>query len=395
MSQRAGDVTDQDVLRVLPDIRRVARSLAGDSARDVVQETVLRLLLEKQRLRRAGLRRYAEVTAHHLAVNELRDQRGGRQPDWHPADTDFSPDPHDATVRHLEHDAVLAALRQLPVTERELLLANILDERSTSRLAVEADVSAQAIALRLLRVRARLRVGTLVAYRRVTLPTERCLPVLLALSTRDQRQQRFMHAARHLGACPTCAELVPALTTRRRRLLTPLPWLVAGSLLACLRRARRPMQLAVGAGAVGAVTVAAALAVAGGGRPPQAPAPASPSAVIRGQMDTAVGTVLFGADSAVLDTRAEHVIAAAATRVQTMRATRLRVVGYTDASGGVQYDMALSAARAEAVARALRTTLGPTVAIVTLGAGSSHPFATNATAPGRAQNRRVTVTTIS
>ena len=72
--------------------------------------------------------------------------------------------------------------------------------------------------------------------------------------------------------------------------------------------------------------------------------------------------------------------------------TRLNVVGHTDSTGSRDLNMKLSRDRADAVAAQL---IGQGVAgsrISTTGVGPDQPVATNSTAAGKAQNRRVTIT---
>lgn len=73
----------------------------------------------------------------------------------------------------------------------------------------------------------------------------------------------------------------------------------------------------------------------------------------------------------------------------------VRIVGHTDdqAIGGGPFkdNQALSVARAEAVAKILSSALTEPGRIAVEGRGSSEPIASNATAEGRAQNRRVEV----
>jgi OOP family OmpA-OmpF porin len=70
----------------------------------------------------------------------------------------------------------------------------------------------------------------------------------------------------------------------------------------------------------------------------------------------------------------------------------VELVGHTDASGNAQANTALSLARAEATRAALIAQFGIDPArITTRGAGPLEPIATNDTAEGRAQNRRVEV----
>jgi hypothetical protein len=67
------------------------------------------------------------------------------------------------------------------------------------------------------------RLEYLLALRRVKLPTPRCRPVLLALSTGDKRRQAATHSSTHLLHCPTCASLSDPLLRRRRPLAALLP----------------------------------------------------------------------------------------------------------------------------------------------------------------------------
>ena len=80
-----------------------------------------------------------------------------------------------------------------------------------------------AMAMRLARARANLRLEFLLAFRRVKLPTDRCRAVLLALSNGDRRRQAMLDAPAHLASCPTCADLAEPLTRRNRRVVA---WLL-------------------------------------------------------------------------------------------------------------------------------------------------------------------------
>lgn len=68
----------------------------------------------------------------------------------------------------------------------------------------------------------------------------------------------------------------------------------------------------------------------------------------------------------------------------------VRVEGHTDSSGKDDYNLALSERRATVVALALRKT-GAAISMTIKGYGKSRPVADNATAAGRAENRRVAV----
>lgn len=70
----------------------------------------------------------------------------------------------------------------------------------------------------------------------------------------------------------------------------------------------------------------------------------------------------------------------------------MKVVGHTDSTASPSYNLDLSHRRAQAVATALKplvTVAGATFSID--GKGETQPVASNATAEGRAENRRVSI----
>lgn len=67
-----------------------------------------------------------------------------------------------------------------------------------------------------------------------------------------------------------------------------------------------------------------------------------------------VAVVFFTEDSAAMEPTAEAVVAEAARQAQAQPATAVSVMGFSDPDGGRAYNRALSSARAEAVAEALR-----------------------------------------
>ena len=68
---------------------------------------------------------------------------------------------------------------------------------------------------------------------------------------------------------------------------------------------------------------------------------------------------------------------------------KVYVNGYCDAIGGVKYNLRLSERRAEAVANYLEDKGIPASQLIPQGFGKTDFVATNRTAEGRAQNRRV------
>lgn len=103
---------------------------------------------------------------------------------------------------------------------------------------------------------------------------------------------------------------------------------------------------------------------------------------------------LFPAGSATPGAQAEPLLGAVAEALRP-EGGRLRVLGYADDRPvrTVLFPSAfkLTAARAEAVRAVLGKALGPAVPVSAEGRGAADPLAANATAEGRAQNRRVEV----
>ncbi len=85
---------------------------------------------------------------------------------------------------------------RLSERERETLLAHEVAGQDTRSLAGELGSTAGAVAAQLNRTRARLRVEYLLALEQAEPPTDRCRPVLLALSSGDRRRQREVDAGR-------------------------------------------------------------------------------------------------------------------------------------------------------------------------------------------------------
>lgn len=104
------------------------------------------------------------------------------------------------------------------------------------------------------------------------------------------------------------------------------------------------------------------------------------------------GTVLFDRDSAVLRPAARTLVVRLARTLRDTRTGTLTVLGFTDNLGSAQLGIALSRARAEAVAAVFRTELAATgIAITAEGRGEANPVAPNDTEANRAKNRRVEI----
>jgi outer membrane protein OmpA-like peptidoglycan-associated protein len=102
----------------------------------------------------------------------------------------------------------------------------------------------------------------------------------------------------------------------------------------------------------------------------------------------------FASGSAKLNPAAGAQLDQVVEFAEAQKETSLQITGYTDDRGDAQKNVALSAARAEAVKAYL---VGKGVAaerLITRGLGSANPVADNKTAEGRAMNRRVEITSV-
>jgi len=106
------------------------------------------------------------------------------------------------------------------------------------------------------------------------------------------------------------------------------------------------------------------------------------------------GNVTFALDSASLNTDFHSVLNKVGETLREYDKTVIEVAGHTDSSGSDQYNQQLSEKRANAVAQYLSAQGVPAARMVTVGAGESHPVASNDTPEGRAQNRRVEITIV-
>lgn len=100
--------------------------------------------------------------------------------------------------------------------------------------------------------------------------------------------------------------------------------------------------------------------------------------------------VNFASNSAVLDPTSTEILDKVANAVQyNPSGYRLEVAGYTSSTGTRAHNMKLSQQRAEAVVAYLVSKGVPASMLVAKGYGPDNPIDTNATAAGRANNRRV------
>ena len=213
---------EDSITDLLPLVRRVVAAKVRDPhlVDDLVQETLVRVMAARTRVEADTLAPYATVTARNLIASLARSDDRARRMAHLLADDDPAEHPEDEVLRQEQNAAVKDALARLNPAEREMLLAHEVQGRDTATLAAGHGSTPGAIAARLSRARAKLRVEYLLAHGRAEPPTDRCRPVLLALSTGDRRRQRELDAGGHLLGCDFCAGISGPLLDRHATVAT-------------------------------------------------------------------------------------------------------------------------------------------------------------------------------
>lgn len=104
------------------------------------------------------------------------------------------------------------------------------------------------------------------------------------------------------------------------------------------------------------------------------------------------GNITFATDSADIASSFYTPLNNLAGSFRQYNQNSIEIVGHTDSTGNHAYNMGLSQRRAQSVANYLMAQGVDASRLSTRGAGPDQPVASNATADGRAQNRRVEVT---
>jgi outer membrane protein OmpA-like peptidoglycan-associated protein len=107
------------------------------------------------------------------------------------------------------------------------------------------------------------------------------------------------------------------------------------------------------------------------------------------------GNITFDSNDASLKSSFQPVLNSIAKVITEYNKTMVQINGYTDSTGSAATNNALSLRRANAISNYLRLQGVDGNRIVTDGLGSSNPIASNATAAGREQNRRVEIVLIN
>lgn len=104
--------------------------------------------------------------------------------------------------------------------------------------------------------------------------------------------------------------------------------------------------------------------------------------------------ILFATDSATLTGTLRSDLAVLARHLNKYPNSTVQVLGHTDNVGDAGYNLNLSRQRAQAVSSVLISNGVSSGRVASIGRGESQPVATNLTADGRAQNRRVEIVII-
>lgn len=118
-----------------------------------------------------------------------------------------------------------------------------------------------------------------------------------------------------------------------------------------------------------------------------APEPAQDEVIVLSDL----GGVLFATGSAELSAESKDLLADIANRLISQNLVSVKVVGFTDSVGSEASNQALSERRARSVADFLESQGVPGDKLAQQGMGESNPVGDNATAEGRAANRRVEI----
>lgn len=102
--------------------------------------------------------------------------------------------------------------------------------------------------------------------------------------------------------------------------------------------------------------------------------------------------VTFDSSSSTLKPAGANTLTGVAMVLKEYPKTAVNVVGYTDSTGSQDLNMRLSQQRADSVASALIVQGVEASRVHTQGMGPANPIASNSTAEGKAQNRRVEIT---
>ncbi len=209
--------SDAELAALGRSIRRALRRRGADAATadDVSQEAITRLLTSGRALDADARLPWSIVTAQNLLTDLYRRSArrllhryqfaGAASP---------PPQPEDVYEARQAAEAVHRVIASLNAQDRGQFLDHA-DGASVIDLARASGTTAPALAARMYRTRARLRLDYLLAVEQRTLSSEECRRVLLAVSASDSRRQRAAGVPHHIARCPDCAEMAEQLRMHR------------------------------------------------------------------------------------------------------------------------------------------------------------------------------------
>ena len=107
------------------------------------------------------------------------------------------------------------------------------------------------------------------------------------------------------------------------------------------------------------------------------------------------GNITFDSNESIVKSSFKPVLDSIAKVLVEYNKTMVNVAGYTDSTGTASLNKKLSGERADAVANYLIMKGVASTRVNSAGYGSSNPIASNSTAAGREQNRRVEISLIN
>jgi outer membrane protein OmpA-like peptidoglycan-associated protein len=106
------------------------------------------------------------------------------------------------------------------------------------------------------------------------------------------------------------------------------------------------------------------------------------------------GNVTFAFNSGDISAQFYPILDSVALVLEEYDQTFVEVAGHTDSVGSTEYNQKLSERRAESVAAYLVSRKVDAQRLITVGGGENYPIASNTTAAGQAENRRVELTIV-
>ena len=106
------------------------------------------------------------------------------------------------------------------------------------------------------------------------------------------------------------------------------------------------------------------------------------------------GSITFASNSADLNAQFYSALDGVDLVLKEYDKTMIEIAGHTDSTGSAALNQSLSERRAQSVGSYLSSKGLPSKRILTVGAGPSHPVASNDIPEGRQQNRRVELTIV-